>query len=94
MGYNRAEGTVIREQNVWQPGECSKYVLVFLGSKVAHSDETCLMALGAGVAPKGEIKTAGQIYDAQFAQTIAALPGFRFTATHPVAAAVEGVTGR
>ena len=64
------------------------------GSKVAHSNETYLMALGAGVTPKGEIKTAGQLYDAQFAQTIAALLGFRFTATHPIAAAVEGVTGR
>jgi hypothetical protein len=64
------------------------------GSKVAHSDETYLMALGAGVAPKGEVKTAGQVYDAQFAQTIAALLGFRFMAKHPVAAAVDGVTGK
>lgn len=58
------------------------------GTHYPHSNETYLMAIGAGVDPRGEIKTPGQIYEAQYAQTIAQLLGFRFTAEHPVA---EGV---
>lgn len=59
------------------------------GSRVVHSDETYLMAMGAGIAAKGEIKTAGQLYQVQFAQTIAALLGFHFTAEHPIAEPVK-----
>lgn len=55
------------------------------GSKTEHSNETYLMALGAGIKPKGEIKEQGEIFQAQFAQTIAALLGFHFTAEHPIA---------
>jgi hypothetical protein len=55
------------------------------GARIPHSNETYLLALGAGIAPKGEIKTPGQIYQAQYAQTIAALLGLKFTAQHPVA---------
>jgi hypothetical protein len=58
---------------------------------VEHSNETYLLAMGPGIAPKGEVKNSGQVYQAQFAQTIAALLGFHFTATHPVAGAAEQV---
>jgi hypothetical protein len=61
------------------------------GSDVEHSNETYLLAMGPGIAPKGEIKNSGQIYQVQYAQTIAALLGFHFTATHPVAGAVQQV---
>ena len=64
------------------------------GSKVAHSNETYLMAMGPGIAAKGEIKTAGQLYQAQYAQTIAALLGLHFTAKHPVAAPVKELLAR
>jgi hypothetical protein len=55
------------------------------GSKTAHSSETYLMAMGPGIPHTGIVKTPGQIYQAQYAQTIAALLGFHFTANHPVA---------
>jgi phosphopentomutase len=40
---------------------------------------------GEGVGPKGEVKGGEQIYQRQYAQTIAALLGLKFTAEHPVA---------
>lgn len=61
------------------------------GSDVEHSNETYFLAMGPGISPKGEIRRSGQIYQAQYAQTIAALLGFRFTAAHPVADAVPQI---
>jgi hypothetical protein len=61
------------------------------GSTYPHSDETYFIAMGPGVEPKGEVKTPGQVYQAQYAQTIAALLGYRFTASHPVAPPVQEI---
>ena len=61
------------------------------GSKTAHSNETYLMALGPDTPALGELKTNGQIYQDQFAQTIAHLLGFTFTANHPVGEPVKSV---
>jgi len=61
------------------------------GSKTEHSNETYLMALGPDTPPLGEIKTHEQIYQEQFAQTIARALGFTFTANRPVAEAVKSV---
>ena len=61
------------------------------GSRIAHADETYLMVMGPDTAPLGEVKTTGQIYQDQFAQTIAHLLGFSFTANHPVGNPVDGV---
>jgi hypothetical protein len=58
------------------------------GKHFVHSDETYLLAMGAGVAAAGEVKAPGQLYQAQYAQTIAALLGLHFTAQHPVAGPV------
>ena len=58
------------------------------GKHYAHSNETYFMAMGPGVPARGVVKTAGQIYQAQYAQTIAALLGLHFTAPHPVAEAI------
>lgn len=54
------------------------------GSGTAHSGETWMAILGPDIQARGEIKIAGQIYQDQFAQTIANLLGFWFTANHPV----------
>ncbi len=59
------------------------------GAHFPHSDETYFMAMGPGIAAIGEVKTAGQILQAQYAQTIAALLGFHFTAPHPVAEPIQ-----
>jgi hypothetical protein len=54
------------------------------GTSAPHSNETFLMVMGPDSKPLGEVKTAGQIYQDQFAQTVAHLLGFHFTASHPV----------
>jgi hypothetical protein len=64
------------------------------GSETEHSNETYFLAMGPGVAAKGEVKGGSQIYEAQYAQTIGMLLGVRFTASHPVAAAVQGLGGK
>ncbi len=62
------------------------------GSRISHANETYLMVLGPDTPALGEIKANGQIYQDQFAQTIAGLLGLHFTANHPVGAPVKTVT--
>jgi hypothetical protein len=64
------------------------------GSKVPQSDETYLLLLGKGIAPKGVVKTPGQIYQAQYAQTIADLLGLHFTAQHPIATPINQILNK
>jgi hypothetical protein len=47
--------------------------------------------MGPDTPAKGEIKTEMQIYQKQFAQTIASLLGLTFTAEHPVDEGVSQV---
>ena len=58
------------------------------GRKIPHSDEGYFLAMGAGVMPRGEVKGGGQVYQEQYAETIAELLGLQFVAPHPVAAAL------
>lgn len=60
-------------------------------NKTPGSNEIWFAAIGPGIQPAGEIKTAGQLYQAQLAQTMAALLGFRFTANHPVEEKIESL---
>jgi hypothetical protein len=48
------------------------------GNGTPHSNETWLMVMGPDTKPLGEMKTKEQIYQAQFAKTIAALLGFDY----------------
>jgi hypothetical protein len=50
---------------------------------IKGSGEIWMALMGPGIDVKGEIKEAGQIYQNQFAQTIAALLGTVFTPHHP-----------
>ena len=61
------------------------------GSNTAHFNETYLMVMGPDTPALGEVKTQEQIYQDQFAQTIAHLLGFRFTANHSVGEPVKSV---
>lgn len=54
------------------------------GEKIEGASEIWFAAMGPEIAPKGEIKTESQLYQKQFAQTIAKLMGYTFTADHPV----------
>jgi len=54
-------------------------------NKIEDSHEIWLAVMGPGITAKGEIRTAMQLYQQQFAQTIAKLTGYTFKADHPIA---------
>ncbi len=61
------------------------------GQRAPHSDETYLMVMGPDTPATGEQKTQGQIYQDQYAQTMAMLLGLHFTANHPVGEPVNSI---
>ena len=61
------------------------------GSDIAGASQIWFAAMGPEIAPKGEIKTESQIYQKQFAQTIAKIMGYTFSADHPVDTEVKEV---
>ncbi|TLV03207.1 alkaline phosphatase family protein [Dyadobacter luticola] len=61
------------------------------GSSAPNSNDTWLAVIGPDTPAGGEMKTAGQLYQDQFAQTMAQLLGFKFTANHPVGEPVKSV---
>lgn len=54
-------------------------------SSVEDSYQIWMAAMGPGITAKGEVKTAGQLYQKQAAQTAATLLGLSYTADHPIA---------
>jgi hypothetical protein len=65
-------------------GDLKKEEWTSHSNKIAESGQTWMAFLGKGIDAKGEIKQKEQIYQAQLAQTIAALLGFKFIPKHPV----------
>jgi hypothetical protein len=61
------------------------------GSDISDAHEIWFAVMGPDVPAKGEVKTEMQIYQKQFAQTIASLLGLKFTAEHPVAKGISEV---
>lgn len=59
-------------------GDLIKFQWIDHGSEVHGADQIWFMAMGPGIAPKGEIKQPVQIYQKQFAKTIGSLIGFDF----------------
>jgi len=49
------------------------------GSGTPHSNETWFMVMGPDTNPLGEMKTKEQIFQTQYAKTIAGLLGFDYT---------------
>ncbi|WP_347053209.1 phosphoglyceromutase [Flavobacterium olei] len=54
------------------------------GANVAGASEIWFAAMGPEIAPKGEIQTNSQLYQKQFAQTLAKLMGYDFKTSHLV----------
>lgn len=54
------------------------------GEKIAGASEIWFAVIGPDIASKGEIKTDSQLYQKQFAQTIARIMGYNFLTNHPV----------
>lgn len=61
------------------------------GSQIKGASEIWFAAMGPNIQAKGEIQEKGQIYQEQFAQTIAKILGYTFNANHPIAKEVPGV---
>jgi len=61
------------------------------GSSIKDAYEIWFAVLTPAMSTKGEIKTEMQLYQKQFAQTIAKLLGYTFKADHPVAEEVKNI---
>jgi hypothetical protein len=61
------------------------------GSSYAGANNTWLALLGPDTPASGEMNTKTQIYQDQFAQTMANLLGFEFKADHPIGLPVKSV---
>lgn len=55
------------------------------GNKIADCYQIWMATMGPGIKVKGEVKDNQQLYQKQFAQTMASLLGVSFKAEHPVA---------
>ncbi len=56
---------------------------------IKDSYQIWMAAMGPGIKAKGEVKINQQLYQKQFAQTMAAILGLTFTAEHPVGEKIE-----
>ncbi|TRW98977.1 alkaline phosphatase family protein [Flavobacterium gawalongense] len=61
------------------------------GSSIQDASEIWFAAMGPEIPFKGEIKIEAQLYQEQFAQTIAKLLGYTFKANHPIAKEIPEV---
>jgi len=61
------------------------------GEKIKESGETWLAVIGPDTKTMGEVKTTEQLYQKQYAATIAALLGLKFTAEHPIGEPIKEI---
>lgn len=59
------------------------------GQSVPDASEIWFAAVVPGVTGKGELKTSGQLYQKQIAQTIASILGMKYAPKHPVGEAIN-----
>ena len=58
-------------------------------NKIKDSYQIWMATMGPGIKAKGEVKTNQQLYQKQFAKTMASLLGLIFTAEHPIGEKIE-----
>lgn len=61
------------------------------GEKIKESGETWLAVIGPDTKITGEVKVNEQLYQKQYAATIAALLGLNFTAEHPIGEPIRDI---
>jgi hypothetical protein len=64
------------------------------GKDISDAHEIWFAVIGPDIKTSGEMKTNVQIYQQQFAQTIAKLMGYNYKASHPVADYIKPVFNR
>lgn len=72
-------------------GDVKKTQWTSHGSSIPGAHEIWFAVMGPDLPAKGEVRSPRQIYQEQFAQTIASLLGLHFTAAHPVADAIDAI---
>ncbi len=72
-------------------GDSKKEEWTSHNNKIADSHEIWFAVMGPATPVRGEVKMQVQLYQEQFAQTIARLLGYTFSASHPVAEAIPYV---
>lgn len=70
-------------------GDAKKEEWTSHNNKIKDSYQIWMAAMGPGIKAKGEVKTSQQLYQKQFAQTMASVLGLTFTAEHPVGEKIE-----
>ena len=70
-------------------GDADKNEWTSHNNKIKDSYQIWMAAMGPGIQAKGELKANQQLYQKQFAQTMAAILGLTFTAEHPVGEKIE-----
>ena len=75
-------------------GDINKDEWTSHGKKIVDANEIWFAAMGAGIMATGEQKKNVQLYQQQFAQTIARLLGYMYKAKHPISPAINSVLGK
>jgi hypothetical protein len=60
------------------------------GRDIPGADQIWFAVIGPGISPVGEASTPSQVYQEQFAKTIAHLLGFDFKPKHQAAEKIKG----
>ena len=69
-------------------GDVKKEEWTSHGSSIEGANEIWFAVLGPDTPERGELNTSMQLYQQQFAQTIAKLMGYTYKASHPIADAI------
>lgn len=72
-------------------GDINKDEWTSHGKKIVDANEIWFAVMGAGIATSGEQKNNVQLYQDQFAQTIAKLLGYTYKANHPISSEIKSV---
>lgn len=70
-------------------GDAKKEEWTSHNNSIKDSYQIWMAAMGPGIQAKGEVKNNQQFYQKQFAQTMAAIIGLKFTAEHPIGEKIE-----
>lgn len=75
-------------------GDINKNEWTDHGKDIVDAYQIWFAVMGTGVPVKGEIKSSAQLFQDQFAQTIAKLLGYTYKAKHPVSQEIKPVLGK
>lgn len=70
-------------------GDAKKEEWTSHNNKIKDSYQIWMATMGPGIKAKGEVKASQQLYQKQFAQTMASILGLNFTAEHPVGEKID-----